>query len=77
MTTSKKRFVQKAIAVVLIVAYSIWSASLLRLYCLSRQWLPAVWCISRRSQNRELRGIFQFYLAADSILRDKIAVVCF
>lgn len=71
MTTSNKRFVQKAIAVVLIVALLdlVGIAPSLMLFITAV--VAGVWFISRQSQNRELRGIFQFYLAADGILRDE------
>ncbi len=71
MTTSNKRFVQKAIAVVLIVALLdlVGVAPSLMLFVTAV--VAAVWFVSRQSQSRELRGIFQFYLAADGILRDE------
>jgi len=71
MTTSNKRFVQKAIAVVLIVALLdlVGIAPSIMLFITAI--VTGVWFVSRQSQNRELRGIFQFYLAADGILRDE------
>src|SRR5262245_18837036 len=71
MTSGNKRFVQKAIAVVLIVALLdlVGVAPSVMLFVTAV--IFVIWYVSRRSQHRELRGIFQFYLAADSILRDE------
>ncbi len=71
MTSSNRRFVQKAIAVVLIVALLDLLGIAPSLILLVAVVVSVIWFVSRRSQHRELRGIFQFYLAADSILRDE------
>jgi hypothetical protein len=71
MPTSNKRFVQKVIAVVLIVALLDLVGVAPSLILFLTAVVAVIWFIVRRSQNRELRGVFQFYLAADSILRDE------
>ena len=71
MSTSNRRFVQKAIAVVLIVALLDLLGIAPSVMLFVTAVICVVWFVSRRSQNRELRSIFQFYLAADAILRDE------
>jgi len=70
-TTINKRFVQKIIAVVLIVALLdlVGIAPSVMLFVTAVVFV--IWFVSRHSQTRELRSIFQFYLAADAILRDE------
>lgn len=71
MTSGNKRFAQRAIAVVVIITLLdlVGVAPALMLFVTGV--VLVVWFISRRSQNRELRGVFDFYVAADNILRDE------
>jgi hypothetical protein len=71
MTPSNKRFVQKGIAFVLIVALLDLVGVAPTLILFVTAIVVVIWSVAWRSQSRELRGIFQFYLAADAILRDE------
>ena len=71
MKSANKRFTQKAIAVVVIVTllYGAGVAPVVMMFITGV--VLIVFMFSRRSQNREIEKIFDFYLAADSILRDE------
>jgi hypothetical protein len=70
MTFNSKRFVQKLIAVVVIVAILqlVGVSPMMMLFATVIVFL--VWMVNHRSLTRELEHIFNFYVAADSILRD-------
>jgi len=71
MTSANKRFTQKAIAVVIIVTllYGAGVAPVVMMFVTSV--VLVIFLVSRRAQNREVERIFDFYLAADAILRDE------
>src|SRR5437867_12432561 len=71
MTSANKRFAQKAIAVVVIVTmlYGAGVAPVVMMFVTSV--ILVVFMVSRRAQNREVERIFDFYLAAEAILRDE------
>ena len=71
MTSANKRFSQKAIAVVVIVTllYGAGVAPVVMMFVTSV--ILVVFMVSRRAQNREVERIFDFYLAAEAILRDE------
>jgi len=71
MTYSNKRLLQKSIAVIVIIAIlqMVGVSPLLMLFATGIVFV--VWIANRRSQNRELANIFNFYVAADSILRNE------
>lgn len=71
MTSGNKRFAQKAVAVVLIVGMLDLIGVPASLMFFVTAVVSVVWVVSRRSQSRELQAIFQFYIAAESILRDE------
>ena len=70
MTSNTKRLVQKSIAVVVIVAILqlVGLSPMMMLFATAIIFL--VWTVNHRSLRRELEHIFNFYVAADSILRD-------
>jgi hypothetical protein len=71
MKSSNKRFAQKSIAVVVIVTL-LYGAGVTPIAMLFVSGVIClVFMISRRSQNREVERVFDFYLAADAILRDE------
>jgi hypothetical protein len=71
MKSSNKRFAQKSIAVVVIVTL-LYGAGVTPIAMLFVSGVIClVFMVSRRSQNREVERIFDFYLAADAILRDE------
>lgn len=71
MSSSNTKFVQKAIAVVVIVAVlSVVGVSPLLMLFIAGVVL-VVWALNRRARHRELQRIFDFYVAADAILRDE------
>src|ERR1043165_9241903 len=71
MKSSSKRFVQKVIAVVIIVTmlYGAGVTPIAMLFVSGV--ILVVFMVSRRAQSREVERIFDFYLAADTILRDE------
>ena len=71
MTSANKRFVQKAIAVVVIVTmlYGAGVAPVVMMFVTGV--VLIVFMFSRRAQNREVERIFDFYVAAEAILRDE------
>jgi len=71
MASASKRFTQKAIAVIIIVTllYGAGVAPVVMMFITGVVFL--VFMVSRRSQNREVERIFDFYLAAEVILRDE------
>ena len=71
MTSRNKRFVQKAIAVVVIVAVLdvMGVPPLLMMFITGAVFIA--WAINHRARNRELEQIFNFYVAADAVLRDE------
>ncbi|HEX6729492.1 MAG TPA: hypothetical protein VF074_05750 [Pyrinomonadaceae bacterium] len=71
MSSSSKRFVQKTIAVIVIVAVLdvVGVSPLLMLFVTGVVFV--VWALNRRARHHELERIFNFYVAADAILRDE------
>ena len=71
MTSANKRFAQKAIAVVVIVTllYGVGVAPLVMIFVTAL--VLVIFVITRRAQNKEIERIFDFYLAAEAILRDE------
>lgn len=71
MKSANKRFVQKAIAVVVIVTllYGAGVAPVVMLFISGV--ILVVFLVTRRAQNREVEQVFEFYMAADAILRDE------
>jgi len=71
MKSGNKRFAQKVIAVVVIVTmlYGAGVAPVVMMFVSGV--VLVVFLVSRRSQNREAERIFDFYLAAEGILRDE------
>ena len=71
MKSANKRFLQKAIAVIVIVTllYGAGVAPVVMLFLTGVALV--VFLVSRRSQHREIEQIFEFYIAADAILRDE------
>ena len=71
MKSGNKRFAQKAIAVVVIVTmlYGAGVAPVVMMFVSGV--VLVVFLVSRRSQNREAERIFDFYLAAEGVLRDE------
>ena len=68
---SNKKFVQKVIAVVVIVTL-LYGAGVTPVAMLFVSGIIfVVFMVSRRAQNREVERIFDFYLAAEAILRDQ------
>ncbi|HEX7294736.1 MAG TPA: tetratricopeptide repeat protein [Pyrinomonadaceae bacterium] len=70
MASSNKKLIQKSITVVVILAI-LQVAGVSPILML---WITGiifvVWVVSRRSQNKQIEQIFNFYVAADAILRD-------
>ncbi len=71
MKSANKKFVQKAIAVVLVVTllYGAGVAPVVMLFVTGV--VLIVFLVMRNSQQREVERIFDFYIAADAILRDE------
>ena len=71
MTTASKRLLQKAIAMIVIVAMLelIGVSPALIVFFFFAGFL--VWLVVMRSNRREAREVFEFYVAADEILRDE------
>jgi len=71
MSSANKRFTQKAIAVVIVVTllYGAGVAPVVMMFVTSV--VLVIFLFSRRAQNREVERMFDFYLAADAILRDE------
>jgi hypothetical protein len=71
MTSCGKSFAQKTIALIVIVAVLdvVGVSPLLMLFVTGVVFV--VWALNRRARHRELEGIFNFYVAADAILRDE------
>src|SRR5262245_29409622 len=70
MTSSNKKLIQKSITVVVILAIlQVAGVSpILMLWVTGVVFL--VWGVSRRAQNKQIEQIFNFYVAAEAILRD-------
>jgi hypothetical protein len=71
MNSGSKGFVQKGIAVVVIVAVLgvVGVSPLLMMFIAGVVFV--IWSLNRRAQHRELGRIFDFYVAAEAILRDE------
>jgi tetratricopeptide (TPR) repeat protein len=71
MTPGNRKVVQKAVAVVVIVALldMVGVSPLVMLFMTGVA--VVIWFASRRSENRDLERIFEFYVWADAILRDE------
>lgn len=71
MKSANKKFVQKAIAVILVVTllYGAGVAPVVMLFVTGV--VLIVFLVMRSSQQREVERIFDFYVAADAILRDE------
>lgn len=71
MSSANQRFTQKAIAVVVIVTllYGAGVAPIVMMFVTGV--VLVIFLFSRRAQSREVERIFDFYLAADAILRDE------
>ncbi len=71
MTPGNRKLVQKAVAVVVIVALldMVGVSPLVMLFTTGAA--VVIWFAGRRSENRELERIFEFYVWADAILRDE------
>lgn len=70
MRSSSKKLFQKSIAIVVIVAILqiVGVSPIVMLFATGIVFL--VWVVSKHSQTRELEQIFNFYVAAEAILRD-------
>jgi hypothetical protein len=70
MTSSNKKLIQKSITIVVILAILqvIGISPILMLWVTGIIFL--VWAVSRRAQNKQIEQIFNFYVAAEAILRD-------
>lgn len=70
MQSSRKKLFQKAIAIVVIVAILqfVGVSPLMMLFATGIVFL--IWVVTHRSQKRDLEQIFNFYVAAEAILRD-------
>jgi hypothetical protein len=71
MTPGNRRLIQKSIAVIIIVALLdiIGISPFLMMFITGV--ILVVWLVSRRSQNREIEQVFQFYISSDAILREE------
>jgi hypothetical protein len=71
MRSANKRFAQKAIAVIVIVTmlYGAGVAPVVLMFITGV--VLVVFLVSRRAQNREVERLFDFFLAAEAILRDE------
>jgi len=71
MTPGNRKVVQKAVAVVVIVALldMVGISPLVMLFMTGVA--VVIWFAGRRSENRDLERIFEFYVWADAILRDE------
>jgi hypothetical protein len=70
MRSSSKKLVQKSIAVVVIVAILQVVGISPMVMLLATGIVFLVWVVNHRSQKKELEQIFDFYVAAEAILRD-------
>jgi hypothetical protein len=70
MASSNKKLIQKSVAIVVIVAILqlVGISPMIVLFATGIVFL--VWMVNHRSQTRELEQIFNFYVAAEAILRD-------
>ena len=70
MASSNKKFIQKSITVVVILAI----LQVVGVSPILMLWITGVifvvWAVSRRAQNKQIEQIFNFYVSADAILRD-------
>jgi tetratricopeptide (TPR) repeat protein len=71
MNSSGKKLLQRVVAVVVIVALLDMVGVPTVVMMFFTGVVLVVFFVSRRSQNRELERIFEFYVAADAILRDE------
>jgi len=71
MSSSAKKLLQRVVAVVVIVALLDMVGVPTVIMMFFTGVVLVVFFVSRRSQNRELERIFEFYVAADAILRDE------
>jgi hypothetical protein len=71
MKSTNKRLAQKSIAVVVIITllYGVGVAPLVMMFITGL--VLVVFMVSRRAQSKEVERIFDFYLAAEAILRDE------
>ena len=70
MRSGNKKLIQKSIAVVVIVALlQLVGVSVLMMF-FATAIVFLVWMVNHRSETRELEQIFDFYVAAEGILRD-------
>jgi|SRR5215813_173930 len=71
MSSSVKKLLQRIVAVIVIVALLDMVGVPTVIMMFFTGVVLVVFFVSRRSQNRELERIFEFYVAADAILRDE------
>ena len=71
MKSTNKRLAQKSISVIVIVTilYGVGVAPIVMMFVTGL--VLVVFMVSRRAQNKEVERIFDFYLAAEAILRDE------
>jgi hypothetical protein len=71
MTQGNSKLVQKAVAVIVIIALldMVGVSPVVMLFMTGVA--VFIWLVGRRSENRELERIFEFYVWADAILRDE------
>jgi hypothetical protein len=70
MASSNKNFIQKSIAIVVIVAVLQVAGVSPMIMLFAAGIVFLVWVVNHRSQTRDLEQIFNFYVAAEAILRD-------
>lgn len=71
MTSGSKRLIQKTVAVIVIVALlNLVGVSTALMFFVTGV-VVIVWLVSRQSQSRELREIFDFFVEANDVLRDQ------
>ncbi len=71
MSSSAKKLLQRVVAVIVIMALLDMVGVPTVIMMFFTGVVMVVFFVSRRSQNRELERIFEFYVAADAILRDE------
>ena len=70
MTGGNNKFAQKVIAIVLIVTLLSFVGVAPTIMLFATGVVVVVYFVSRRSQDRDMQRVFEFYVAADAILRD-------
>lgn len=71
MTGGNQKLGQKTVAIVLIVTLLSFVGVAPAIMLFATGVVVVVWVISRRAQDRDLQRVFEFYVAADAILRDE------